>query len=601
MKFIKYINVFSYKNLYWIYIVLIGLVFVFLVPPFQKPDSEFHYYNSYGVVNKSCVFTSSGGYMNIPKDVYEFPVKLQAEKIAHFYQIKFPKSLLKEKYVSSSNEMVVFNRSCVKFGLLSYLPSVIGLKIGGSNLLLGFYLARFFDFIFFLIALIVSLKIVGRYSPLVIAFSIIPMVIHQVSAISYDSIHISLGLLSFSLYVYIKNNFNKVRLCLLFLFYVLLLIFSLSKGGYYLVLVLPILLPSYPFFKKNPRNIIIKYLILFLYYLLAFIFIKSSVGYVDNLRTGVFNANLQREVILGDPFYYAKVLFETTSKYFYFYWISFVANFGALDYQAHFSVSLLITILVVYIISRFKFNKTKIPKNTINDILEVLFSFGIAVGSYIFILTSMYLIWTPIAAKTIEGPQGRYFFIPFLFFIYGVIRFIEVVGLRKSKYILGIFIFVIVTANIIKSIYLRYYDYSGVYSNINELSFDEYRDYKSNNLIFRTIPVVDSMMCENIGDNKVGGFAVYFTNNIKENENLGSVFKYEILSGNKILHSGYLDQTKIQVEGEYLEEFKKILYDKKGNDICLRIYKKFTQGNSDLDLYLVEKDGIGVKFLRISK
>lgn len=601
MKFLKFKNIFNYKNLYWFYILLLSLVFIFFVPPFQKPDAEFHYYNAFSSIHNGCISDNNGGYMLIPKDVYNFPQKLQSLKISSSYQIKFPRSLLKDRYISSSSQNVIYDRPCVKFPILSYFPNIIGLKIGGNNLLVGFYLSRVFGFLFFLAILFISIKFVGRYYPLVIAFSIIPMVIHQVTAISYDSFHISLGLLSFSFYIYLKNNFSRVKPYLLFLFYVLLLAFVLIKGGYYLLLVLPILLPAYPFFTKKIKNIIIKFLILIIYFLLSLFLIKSSVGYIDNTSKSLIDIFLQKKVILGDPFYFIQVLNNTFYKNFYFYWISFLDNFGALDYQPHFSISLFITIIVLYIISKVKFTGNKINKFSINNILEVVFIFGIAIGSYIIIQTAEYLTWSPVASKTIEGVQGRYLFIPFLFIIYGLVRLIEIIGTKKIKKVFFIIIVLMISINIIKSVYLRYYDYSGVYADINDLNFDGYKDYKKNSSEYKSISVNNNKLCENIGDNKVGGFAVYFTNNLKENEYIRDVFKYEVLSGDKILHSGYLDQVRIQSEGRYLEEFKKILNYQKGNDLCIRLYKKYPQQNSNSILYFVEKDGISVRFLKISK
>ena len=108
-------------------------------------------------------------------------------------------------------------------------------------------------------------------------------------------------------------------------------------------------------------------------------------------------------------------------------------------------------------------------------------------------------------------------------------------------------------------------------------------------------------MCENISNNKVGGFAIYFTNNIKEKEYIGDAYKYEVLSGGKILHSGYLDQLKIQIEGRYLEEFKKILKSQTGGDICVRLYKKYSSQSNSSVLYFVDKKNVSVRFLKISK
>ena len=588
------------KKIYWVYILLVGFVFIFLVPPFQKPDEIYHYYHTYSSLNNSCVSIGSGGHMLVLKDVYEFPGKLQLEIIG-LYERKFPISLLKQKYISSSNEKVVFNNSCTKFGYLSYLPNIIGFKLGGNNLLLGFYLSRFFGFLTFFIVFLVSLNLVGKYYPLVIAFSIIPMVIHQITAISYDSFHISLGLLSFSLYIYLKNNFSKVKLYLLFLFYILLLVFTLVKGGYFLLLILPVLLPSYPFFKKNIKNIIIKFLILIVYFLLAVFLIKSSIGYTDNIQKFIVDTVSQKKIVMEDPLYFVKVLSNTGLNEAYLYWTSFLGKFGWLDYELPFNVYLLTTFLIIFVISKFNFINKKNNNFKIIDIFELVFIFGITVGTYIIIHLGLYLAATKLAGETVTGVQGRYFFIPFLFLIYWLVRIIEIFGIKKVKSIFIGIILLVISINTVRAVYLRYYDYSGVYSDINELSLDDYKNYKKNNSKYKVIPVDNNRLCENIGDNKIGGFVIYLANNLKEKEYINDVFKYEVLSGNKVLYSGYLDQEKIQEEGMYLSKFKKILKSQDNGNICLMLSKKYSQSDSIFNLYFVEKQGVGVRFLKISR
>ncbi len=589
----------KFNKVFFLFIILIGLIFVFLVPPFQKADESYHYFNTYSVsVRGECGFFGVG-LNNLPVDILNFPEQMKASTLIMNSQNKFPKSILFREYEINSKEKAVYNGSCVKFGILSYLPNIIGITIGGNNLLLSFYLSRLFGFIIFLVAVFISLNLSGRYFPLIMAISIIPMVIHQVTAISYDSFHISLGLLSFSLYVYLKNNFSKIKLWLLFLFYALILIFVLVKSGYYLLLLLPILLPSYPFFNKNIKNIFIKYLILIIYFLLTFFLIKTNVSFVDNVQSGLVNPFLQKEIVLDDPFYFISVLSKTTAENLYFYWNSFLGNFGWLDYQLPFSVYLLIIFFVIFIVSKIKFVKTK--KLELKNIFELLFIFGIVIGSYVIIETSLYLTWTPVANKIIGGVQGRYFFILFLFFMYGIVRLIEIIGMKKMELIFSVIFVFVVSVSVIKSVYLRYYDYSSVYKNINELTLDGYKDYKNKNSGYELISITDNKFCENIGDDKIGGFVIYLTNNRKENIYIKDIFKYEIISGNKILHSGYLNQEKIQIEGRYLEEFKKILKSQNNGEICVRLYKKYSLRGSNSVLYFVEKENVNVRFLKISK
>ena len=70
----------------FLFVVMAGLVFTFLVPPFQKPDEIDHFYKSVGLLNlRNC----SIGELCVDKKFYDLPKRTQAEVQRWDYSKKF--------------------------------------------------------------------------------------------------------------------------------------------------------------------------------------------------------------------------------------------------------------------------------------------------------------------------------------------------------------------------------------------------------------------------------------------------------------------------------------------------------------------------------
>lgn len=87
--------------------------------------------------------------------------------------------------------------------------------------------------------------------------------------------------------------------------------------------------------------------------------------------------------------------------------------------------------------------------------------FLISTGTYLFIHLIMYLSWTPVGKLMIEGIQSRYFLISILFFVTSL----TILGknVMRSKKLVSLIILCVLSLSLLRSVYLRYYDYSYLY------------------------------------------------------------------------------------------------------------------------------------------
>ena len=167
-------------EIFWgVYVVILGLIFVFLVPPFQKPDEIVHWYYALALANKDSL---------AEKRLVDLPKRFKADKIAFHHEIRF--SIDQLTYREANREWIDFSQYRSRLiNPFSYLPAIIGIWIGDyfETPIVSFWLARLIGLIFFLMAVIWSIRVAGRtFRDLILMYAFLPMVLHQASSVSYD-------------------------------------------------------------------------------------------------------------------------------------------------------------------------------------------------------------------------------------------------------------------------------------------------------------------------------------------------------------------------------------------------------------------------------
>lgn len=562
-----------YERLCVGFILILGLVFLFMVPPFQKPDEIVHYYSS--------VMLASGNTSEMENRFYFFPKKMEASKIAFNFDVKFSKKLIFYKDTDQQKYPYIYSQFNF-FNFLGYLPNIIGIKIGSffQYPAMAFYLARLFSFLFFLTGLFFALKVIDKdYRFILLAYAILPMLLHQVTAINYDNLQFSLIPLIFALFIDLVKT-ERINFWKFILFTEFLLLFQLSKVGYYaisllfLIILLKIIFKSQSLHKK-------KWLFLLLFSLLLI----PIFGWGFSKAKYILNNNYQWPVFITDPLYFFQVLADTWVKKRDFYLQSFFGYFGWLDYKYDFYSYLMVFLLL----TSFLFcGLRKIEKSILTKFQLIILWFTIF-GLILSLAVIFYLTWTKAGSFIIDGIQGRYFFVIFPLAILAIVETVLLIGKDLSKKIFIFFIMIFIFLNTIKNIRLRYYDFSKSFLNQNELieSYQNGRKINEPYLPFNSKNILTKIIGTSYGD-EIGGFEfIRFPK--QDGIKISLPYKYLIMDQDckKTYRKGYLDTDSLEKNEDHKEIIKRSLKSK-GENYCLKIFPVITPTNAYYFDYIMD-------------
>lgn len=538
----------------WVLISLfavLGFLFIFLIPPFQKPDEPIHYQRMIAVVSSVKAFNFSGN-SYIYKDEYELPKNMFDGVISGDYKNKFPKSLyLSELF--KKNSFVVDNTKSIPIDwshFFSYLPGIVGYFLLGSYFpLLGFYFARISFFLFFIACIWWSLKNTkGRFRYLIYMYCCIPMVWLQITAISYDAVLFGLVPIIFTLILKFfsekKLNFKDLIIFVLFLFWA-----SVSKPGNEIFMILVFL---FPFKKLFPT---ISKWRLFLLNIFLFVMCIGFFG-LRTLKTGVvsseidINQSIQKKLLLTSPDYVLSTTLNTLldRDKAVFYIGSFFGNFGWLDYNLSLPAYFLIfTVILLVGINYFKGEQKSIL--SFGQIFFILFFVLLVLGIS---FGSMFLIWTPAAFPVIEGVQGRYFLPVFIFLLFALFELFLKFDREKMKKFLLVSSLLVIFTSIGVTTYKRYYDYSKLYKNLEDLN-KKYQSVATKDMDYILLDKEMEFHLTIHGDKFSG---LQFVSVVPAGKNIQVPYSYSIstLDG-KVIQKGYMPVSKISGNGITQVEF----------------------------------------------
>jgi uncharacterized membrane protein len=588
------------NKLLFLWIVILLGIFTFLIPPFQKPDEITHFYRATAFVKGELFCNSNNidnGYFVIPRNFFELPNDMLANSIKYHYENKFPRGVLTGKQNTDNTDTKISGLCILPF--TGYLANAIGIEIGllFNNPLLALYLGRLSAGILFLICFFIAIKnIPKQYKPILYLFAIIPMVLHQVTAVSYDAIQLSLIVLIFS-YLLKYLSVNEINKKQLILFTALLTLLTLVKTGYYPVLLLYFLIPYKKITGKFINYLAVTCAILLPSVLINFIFAKLVVA--SFVTFNLVNQQLQIKFMLANPSLFFSAFFNSIAAFGEFYYKSFIGIFGWLDYSMSFLIYIIYAGLLLFIIESLinKIDKPILSKKQLFFLVFIL----IIVSSLIFM--AQYIGWTPVAASLIQGVQGRYFLVLFPFSIFAIVQFALIIG-KRNFYILVACIFsMFLIFNIVFSIYNRYYNYAYLYSNQGSLE-KNVGQLKSSHINKVAIPIKQSyrFVIKNLDLNrKIGGFEFIFNSDKKL---MTTPYEYYVKDEqcSKIYKHGFLDIEKLQNSlspNIYDEKFGNIIKPV-GSKVCVELipFEKPASGEY-INLYSLNKK-ILFNFLLIS-
>lgn len=407
----------------YLYIALIfGILFVFIVPPFQSPDEDSHFKKAYQVskgklypeVKKNVI----GNYF--PTEMLNY-IKTKTKYIGNRdKKYKYSEMVLDQYTKLNYEERKFTSYSTVSVTPIAYLVPATGIifskicakifDLESVNTAYMLYFARFFSIIFMSFIMYLSIKITPVFKRTFAVFGLIPMVIFLGSVISYDSLLISLTTLALSIILKItyddksKKVPNNYIITLILIGVVLLNV----KGLYFLLYILLFLIPV----KKvgNIKKMTRIALIIILSILAITLVIKIPFLLLPKIKTDVNYASKQLNFVIHNPIKYSGILIDNIINQRFFQLSSIVGVFGLIDTYNPFVIICFTYIwLIMVSISDGVCDKIKI--NGKFKILLIIYILFIIISVY----SAMYINWTPainghkIGEADISGVQGRYF------------------------------------------------------------------------------------------------------------------------------------------------------------------------------------------------
>lgn len=397
----KYINNDVEYNFTIIYSGIM-IFFIFLNPIAQTPDEYMHYFRAYSISEgkifgeKSDDGYSIGNYL--PKEL------INTEKIVDGGICRIENYIKVSDYDSIVNKGVTEERkfyplnNMLVYPITSYIPQALGILIGrllNMSIFGIFIMGRIMNMILYGTLSFIAIKVIKqRYKNIMMFVALLPMSLYLGTSLSTDAIVISLSLFYIALCF---NNeelekYKKLR-------YIIGILLSLSKFTYF-----PIVLLHWIYDRKDKKGIISGILfdiVCMIIILFWNIFIMMNVSNINADPTVIPIEQLK--FILINPIRYIFILMYTIYTHFFDYIIQ-INTFGWLTHALKLLVPFTILQIILYSLTKENEESEKMTDN--KDILIIAISI---LGTIILIFTALYLTWTPVGDKLIEGVQGRYF------------------------------------------------------------------------------------------------------------------------------------------------------------------------------------------------
>ena len=408
----------SIEKLFVIIGFIFGLLFIFIIPPFESPDENNHFKRAYAISNLEFFQvknkdTDKVG-LTIPVEMDKYineKVEWRDDRTKKYSYKDFYKDIYGKQNLSKTR---VVEATTTSYTPIIYLTPTLGIlasKVISPAPTTAYMLefARLSSLIFYLIIGYFAIKLTPVYKKSMFTILLLPVSMFLGSMVSYDNILIPIILLGVSLIfklIYDKDfKFDKK---MLIVFSIIAYILLNIKIIYFPVLALLLFIPKDKF-KNNSK--IKTYMILAGIVIFATILLK-----IPNYLTpgeGSEWASKQLNYVLTHPFNYLKTLlynFKCQAK-IQIEWM--VGTFGLVDTKLPPICILIafINMLIVFISDAIT-EKIKMKKST------KLIMIGYVLFAVVAMYTAMYVYWTADLIKTVGGSdiigiQGRYF-IPLL-------------------------------------------------------------------------------------------------------------------------------------------------------------------------------------------
>ena len=399
---------FSLEKLFVLIALFFGILFVFILPPFQSVDEGMHFFRTYQISEGKFISQNIEGAVGdeIPASLSKFyemyvPFIRNIDKKTGISDIKrdllFPLNK-EEKVFTRFTNTSLYSPVCY----ISQLPGVIAGKIAGLSLGGLYYLGRISNLISYCLLVFFALRITPFFKCPMFLLALMPMSLSLAGAYTCDVAVLGLNFLWMAVILKVMTLPQKVTFSnkWVIILAVLGLLISLSKS-YILLLPLIFLLP--PKFFNTKKDYFISTLGILAVAIAGLAFWSFCIrGLSLDMNNSFANSAMQMEFIKSHPFAYIFVLIKTFFVKTPRLLITMIGVLGWQDTKLDWITYIAYPFLMYFAVcaDNFDFKPEQWQKILIWIVL---------IAGTIITYTSLYIMWSPVGNSVILGLNGKYF------------------------------------------------------------------------------------------------------------------------------------------------------------------------------------------------
>lgn len=453
--------------------LVLGIMYIFIVPIGGVPDEQVHWYRAYEV---------SLGHLKSDKNEEGYGGRVLPSKVKGVITLdNSSESQVGQNYIfedsikdldiryeeskkldESKTEFVEFSNTAL-YPAVSYLPQAAGIaitRIFTDSMRVQAYAARIVNFLVYMTIMYYAIKILPKKKSLLFLIAFLPVCVQQSASMSLDGLVMATAtlLIAYTLsLIYPENNDRKINIKDMIILGVCSIVVSITKV-IYLPLVLILLLIPKERFKNNKQKYLIVCLIILLATICDLLVITGSFEYKN--RIARFGADTKVQIIDGiikNPVQFAKVSLATIKKYGVTHVLEIFGN-GLCWLDVNISPVYVFTLLVLMVneilvnkkdknegtdselVEERKDEYIEIKKLKINKELFIKVFLGcVFLILVLAIFVTEYATINAVGSLYIDGIQGRYY-IPMLLLL-GVVFTNDVIFIKNNKQLPKMYLF----------------------------------------------------------------------------------------------------------------------------------------------------------------
>lgn len=408
------------SKVYLFSIISLGLAYMVIFLPHIVPDEPVHYFSAYRLSNYLTFNFEQANTKDLlirQSDIDLFNKTATVTQNAdYFYTIANKLCLF-----SKENSLVKYGVEFVTNAPFGYIFSSVGIAIGRVlrlSPLLVFGIGRFFNVLSYAVMTWWAIKRIPYGKIAIFTICVLPMSLHLAASFSYDSQILAFALMFVAQVLYMKEKSEPITYKDIILCAILGIILAPNKLVYLPFILLVYIIPKEKFAFSAKKVFWIKTAI----FAVAFIFmlLLQLKSLLETTKTSdlAWEESGTRSVswILANPAETIRIYLNTIFTKLDFYLSTMIGStLGWFQLKVPIYCYIPFAGFLLY-----SFMTREGEVSTIS-FSNKLWTFLIAIVTFLLLLTSMFLAWTPLSYDYIEGIQGRYI-IPLLILVYLVVK-----------------------------------------------------------------------------------------------------------------------------------------------------------------------------------